>query len=197
MKLIEIALCLVLGFYSCSKIQTISVREKGKLIQRYQVIRKSKVQDGYEKFYFKNGKIDGEFLYKDGQLNGAFVYYDKETGNIKQKGEFKEGKIEGILYTYYSNGELKEEVMHVRGLTEGAFKEFSEQGIVLAEGQYTYDKDQIEDLEQGLLKLYNNKGILIKKMICRRGQCCTIWTLDDGAVEPSSKLCEEIVETQR
>jgi len=196
MKLMKIYLCVVLGFYSCSKIQTISVREKGKLVQRYQVVRKSKVQDGYERFYFENGKIDGEFLYENGKLHGAFTYYDEKTGNVKQKGHFERGQIEGMLYTYYSNGELKEEVMHVGGLTKGAFKEFSEEGILQAEGQYTYDNDGVEDLEQGLLKLYNKKGILIKKMLCRTGQCCTIWKIEDGEVEPSSKLCEEIIASQ-
>ena len=177
---------------SCSELKTISVREKGKLVHQYQVIRKTKVQHGFEKFYFENGRVDGEFLYENGIHHGDFTYYYKENGKILQKGRYVNGKMEGLLISYYPSGILKEDVMLVNGVTEGPFREFSEEGILQAQGVYT-TVDDVEDLEDGLLKLYNKDGLLARKMICREGVCCTIWTIEEGDVKPVNKLCESII----
>ncbi|BDS13740.1 toxin-antitoxin system YwqK family antitoxin [Aureispira anguillae] len=147
--------------------------------------------EGLEKIYFANGQVDGEFTYKDGVHDGVFKYY-YEDGTLKQQGSYKAGKMEGVLSSYYANGTLKEEVMHVDGLTQGVFKEYNENGSLKAEGGYTSKSDR-ENLEHGPLKLYDENGELIQKMVCKDGQCCTIWTLEDGAVKPSSKLCEAII----
>jgi antitoxin component YwqK of YwqJK toxin-antitoxin module len=157
---------------------------------------KKNKMDGVEKRYFENGKVDGEFTYKNGLHEGPFVYYYEENGNTKQKGTYVAGKMEGMLNTYYSGGQLKEEVMHVAGFTQGVFKEYNENGSLKAEGEYTSKSDQ-ENLEHGLLKEYSEEGELSKKMICKTGQCCTIWTLEDGEVKPSSKLCQAIVASQQ
>jgi len=147
---------------------------------------------GTEKFYFSgSGALDGEFMYKNGLHHGPFVYY-YEDGQVKQKGEYQEGKVAGMLVKYYPSGQMEEEVMHVDGMTQGAFKEYNENGTLKAEGEYTSKSDR-ENLEQGLLKLYDENGELEKKMVCQEGQCCTIWTVEDGDVKPSSKLCEAIV----
>lgn len=185
-------LLLLLSLCACSELKTITVRSKGKVTHRYEIFRKTKVQHGVERFYFANGKIDGELNYKNGLHHGDFFYYYEENGQLRQKGTFVEGKMEGMLYSYYLDGTLKEEVMNVNGVTEGGFKEYNPNGSLKAVGQYTTEDDE-ETLEQGLLLLYDENGVLIKKMICRTGQCCTIWLIDKGEVPPSSKLCEEII----
>ena len=152
--------------------------------------------DGIEKYYFSGtNKLDGTFTYKDGVHNGDFTYYFEEDGTVKQKGRYENDKIEGMLISYYSDGTMKEEVMHVEGLTKGLFKEYNENGTIKAEGEYTSNGES-EGLEDGLLKIFDENGILEKKMICKEGQCCTIWTLEDGDVAASSKLCEDIISSQ-
>lgn len=150
--------------------------------------------NGLEKIYFPSGQVDGSITYKDGVHEGAFKYY-YEDGTVKQEGNYKEGKIEGVLTSYYSNGTIKEEVMHLNGLTQGVFKEYNEDGSLKAEGSYTSKNDR-ENLEQGVLKMYDETGVLSKKMICKEGQCCTVWTQEDGDIKPSSKLCEAIIQSQ-
>ena len=148
--------------------------------------------DGEEKFYYPGtDKVESEFIYKDGLLNGPYTYYF-ETGKVKQKGVYANDKVEGMLMTYYEDGTLKEEVMHVDGVTQGPFKEYNENGTLKAEGGFT-SKGDTEDLDHGLLKMYDENGILNKKMVCKEGQCCTTWTIEDGDVSPSSKLCEAII----
>jgi antitoxin component YwqK of YwqJK toxin-antitoxin module len=156
---------------------------------------KQGVLDGVETIYFSGGeKIDGQFNYVDGVHQGAFSFYYERNGQLKQKGTYINNKIEGLLISYYEDGTLKEEVNHVNGLTKGPFKEFNEAGIVVAEGYFT-TKGANENLEHGLLKIFDESGSLSKKMACKEGQCCTIWTVEDGNVEPSNKLCKAIVES--
>jgi antitoxin component YwqK of YwqJK toxin-antitoxin module len=150
--------------------------------------------EGIEKIYFPNGQVDGAFNYKDGVHDGIFKYYYEE-GTLKQEGTYVNGTIEGMLKSYYPTGTLKEEVMHVKGLTQGAFKEYNENGTIKAEGEYTSKSDQ-ENLEHGLFKGYDENGELVKKMRCKEGQCCTIWTLEDGDVKPTTKLCDAILNSE-
>ena len=153
---------------------------------------KQNKMDGTEKFFYPGtDKAESEFIYKEGLLDGPFNYYF-ETGKVKQKGVYTKDKVEGKLMTYYEDGTLKEEVMHIEGVTQGPFKEYNENGTLKAEGAFT-SKGDTEDLEHGLLKMYDEKGSLNKKMVCKEGQCCTTWTLEDGDVSPSSKLCEAII----
>lgn len=146
---------------------------------------------GTEKLYFPNGKIQTILTYKDGIHHGSFKDF-YPNGQLKQSGEYVEGKMEGILRGFYADGTLKEEVEHQEGVTQGPFKEYNENGTLKAEGNFT-TKGEEESLEYGLIKLYDAEGIIDKKMVCKDGQCCTIWTTEKGAVKPSSKLCEAII----
>ncbi|MDC0231582.1 hypothetical protein OAK19_06405, partial [Aureispira] len=166
--------------------------EMGLIIER--TYKDDKI-DGIEKNYFSGTKkLDGEFTYKDGVLNGDFTYYFEENGKVKQKGSYVNDKIEGMLISYYPEGSMKEEVMHVGGFTKGPFKEYNENGTIKAEGEFT-TKGELEGLEHGLLNIYEN-GEIEKKMVCKEGQCCTIWTLEEGDVKASSDLCKEIINSQ-
>lgn len=151
--------------------------------------------EGEEKIYFPSGALEVQLAYKNGQHHGPFKYL-YEDGQLKQEGEYKDGKIAGMLKTYYPDGTLKDEVMHQDGLTKGPFKEYNPNGTIKAEGTFTSKSDR-EELEQGLLLLYDENGVLNKKMICKESTCCTIWTLEDGDVAPSSELCKGIIKSMQ
>lgn len=146
---------------------------------------------GTEKLYFPDGQVDAIITYKDGLHHGPFKYF-YPNGQLKQNGEYVNGKIEGTLRGFYEDGTLKEEVEHKEGVTQGPFKEYNENGSLKAEGKFTTKGDE-ENLEYGLVKLYDEEGELEKKMVCKDGQCCTIWTLEKGEVKPSSTICEAII----
>jgi len=147
--------------------------------------------EGIEKSYYITGELESEMQQKKGMYDGNFKYY-YEDGTLKQEGTFVQDKMEGLIKTYYSDGTLKEEVTLVANLTQGPFKEYNENGTLKTEGGYTSKNDR-EALEEGELKKYDENGELIEKMICREGQCCRIWTKEEGDVKPSSKLCEAII----
>jgi antitoxin component YwqK of YwqJK toxin-antitoxin module len=144
-----------------------------------------------EKFYYPDGQVEAIMTYKDGVHHGPFKYF-YPNGQLKQSGAYVDGKIEGTLRGYYMDGTQKEEVEHQGGVTQGPFKEYNENGTLKAEGKFTSKGDD-ENLEYGLIKLYDAEGVLDKKMVCKDGQCCTTWTAAKGAVKPSSSLCDAII----
>ncbi len=165
--------------------------EQGQIqIERYY---KQDKADSLEKNYYANGKLKSKMLLDKGEYHGKFYYYF-EDGTIRQEGEFVHDKMEGLLKTYYANGNLKEEVSLVANMTQGAFKEYNENGTIKTEGNYN-TKEDIEDLETGLLKIYNGEGVLIEKRICNEGQCCKIWEKGKGDVPPSSDYCANIIQS--
>lgn len=148
--------------------------------------------EGLEKFYFPSGEIESTLNYKNGVQDGPFYYYYK-NGQLKQEGKFATGKIIGVLKSYYSDGQLMEEVTHVDGVTEGPFKEYNPNGTLKGEGAYTSKGDD-EDLEHGIIQLYDENGVLERRMACNYGTCCTMWTAEKGDMKFSSKLCKAIIE---
>lgn len=212
---IILSLCLITGFFSC-QVQTITVRYEGKLSERYQVKRKTQERHGYHKVYHENRRVSLEETYVDGQLqgsvktyyedgalesivntdqgkfNGSFVYYFN-NGNLMQEGYYINDEMSGALRTYYENGQLKEVVTMKKSDEVGPFREYAATGVLLAEGRYV-SKGERTALEEGLLYIYDEKTRkLVKKMRCKEGFCCTIWTLEGGYIEPKNDLCRDII----
>jgi len=216
--LLMISLCLLTSFFSC-KLQTITVRQEGKLSERYQVIRKSKEKHGFHKVFYPNRKVAIEETYVKGQLDGpVYTYYENgqlesvvqtkagtfdgdfiyyyEDGTIKQTGEYKDDKIVGQLYTYYANGQLKEMVTMENSDENGPFREYAKDGVLTAQGHYVSLGERTA-LEQGLLYVYDPQSRkLLKKMRCRQGFCCTIWSAQKGYMFPTNDLCKDIINQQ-
>ncbi|MFT5801532.1 MAG: antitoxin component YwqK of YwqJK toxin-antitoxin module [Patescibacteria group bacterium] len=134
--------------------------------------------NGFRKLYYEDGTVFIEEKYDMGAFQGAWKTFH-ENGQLKLEGEYIDNKMEGLWKGYYDNGGLKEEV-HFKGNEEnGAFIEYYKNGKLKAEGAYLGG-----DNENGLLKLYDETGELIKKMDCKKGVCRTIWTKEDGEVTP-------------
>ncbi len=217
-KQLVLLLITVVCFSAC-QIKTVRVRDQGKLIEKYQINRKTKEKEGYAKSfydnkkiaiveYYKNGLLDGTITsyYPDGstqsttiatagKYEGDFRYY-YEDGTLKQKGIHRNDKIEGNLTSYYPNGQIKE-VVWIRANDEnGPFREYNQAGVLTAQGNYV-TVGEATALEDGLLYLYDKEtGKLEKKMRCKEGVCCTIWNNTAGYVSSKNKLCDEILDKE-
>lgn len=126
-------------------------------------------QDGIRYLYFDDGKIKTEEPYIAGSFEGLFKEYSS-NGKLYQEGTYHNNSMTGVWKTYYDTGELKEEVMFVDNNENGPFRQYYKNGKVKYEGTY---KDG--NFEEGEMKLYNEEGILIKKLDCKKGKCNTIW----------------------
>lgn len=82
--------------------------------------------------------------------------------------------MDSIWVRYYETGQIKEEVTFRDNDENGPFTEYYANGNLKAEGFF---KDG--DNEHGLLKLYDEEGVLVKTMDCKNGICKTIWKKED------------------
>lgn len=87
----------------------------------------------YNKIHFTQGGYDGRLLH------GEYVCF-YPNGNIKQKGNFKDGLKEGEWVSWYDNGVIAEIAHWKGGLRQGAYKNFSQAGGIHIEACYKNDK---------------------------------------------------------
>ena len=181
---------------NCTEKVIVSNYESGEKFEEYQYTGDS-LKHGFYKRYSQGGVLLEESTYMEGKLHGERTIYnakgEKEVLEIYENdilnGPFKEfhpnGKIRflgtytnnvlsGTVNVFYPSGKIKEEVSFEDNMEQGPFKEFHENGNLMWEGTYRNG-----DNEFGLLKEYNEKGELIRKMMCdERAICTTTWTID-------------------
>ena len=131
---------------------------------------KANLLNGERRIYYENGNVQSLETFVAGEHQGRYLsFYD--SGKIELQGDYLDGKMEGEWKAYYPNGQLKEIVQFRINNENGAFIEYYEHGKLKAECNYL-DGDN----EDGLLKLYDEKGELERKMKCEKGVCRTIWS---------------------
>ncbi len=187
-------LVMTVALLSCTaKIDSKEVRnEKGQLEEKYDVERNSGKKmgsysryrdgklietatylsdtlDGVRILYYSNGNKEIQESYTMGVFHGPYVSY-YEGGQLKLEGQYHDGTMEGAWTKYYESGQVMEVVEMHDNQENGAFVEYYENGHMKAEGHYL-DGDN----EDGELKLYNEQGVLVKRMECNAGVCHTIW----------------------
>lgn len=129
--------------------------------------------DGQRTIY-KDGKAEIEEHYSSGQMSGAYTVFHP-NGNKKLYKEYHNGVVNGTVKGFYPSGAIREEVVFENNIENGPFKEYHENGELKWEGTYLKG-----DNEFGLLKEYNEQGVLIKKMMCDEDAICTtIWKLEN------------------
>lgn len=185
-------------FCSCGDKKSIEKRDsKGTLIEKYDINRKTNKKEGkYQRFY-ANGKLAEEATYVAGMLDGYRKLF-REDGSIEvhenylsgaYQGEFTSfypngqtnvignylnNEMNGLWKRYYDTGELMEETLFKENEENGPFKEYYKNGKIKTEGVYLNGPH-----EQGELRMYDEKGNIVKKMNCDNGVCHTIWESKD------------------
>lgn len=127
---------------------------------------------GERKLYYENGNVEYCERYEKGQYNGPYQAFH-ENGALKLEGLYVNNEMTGTWKRYYETGQLEEEVTFDHNQESGPFVEYYPNGKLKAKGAY-----EGGDFEQGPLELYNEEGILIRKMSCEKGLCRTTWKLE-------------------
>ena len=118
--------------------------------------------NGVVKTYHSNGNIAQEQIWKNDKLTHIVSYYDNgnmaaetdtsdvdlnsnevikdgvlksyyENGNLQETSYYKDGKLEGIQIAYYENGSLKSESTYKNGKLNGMVKSYYENGKIQRE----------------------------------------------------------------
>ena len=71
-------------------------------------------KEGTYKRYYKTGELLEKGTYKNGELDGPFkTYY--ETGEIKEKGNYKDDEKDGKSFIYKKDGTIKKIITYIFG----------------------------------------------------------------------------------
>ncbi len=125
---------------------------------------------GVRKIYDELGKIQIEETYEHGLFSGPYKTFYPD-GNVELEGFYTKNETSGTWRKYYPTGQLMEEVGFSGNMENGPFKEYHENGKLKTVGTYL-DGDN----EDGELLKYDENGVLVQKMECKRGICRTTWT---------------------
>ncbi|MCC7303719.1 MAG: hypothetical protein IT233_13850 [Bacteroidia bacterium] len=92
-------------------------------------------QGPWEEFH-ANGQLKGKGEYKDGKRIGDWSFYHI-NGKLEQKGKYdKKGRAQGVWKWYYEGGNLLREENYLDGQREGAMTEYSDSGSVITRGDF-------------------------------------------------------------
>lgn len=116
----------------------------------------NKKPEGLWKYYHLNSdKVMTLENYKNGKLNGEkYVYYT--NGQIAEKAFYKNDRREGKYYKYAENGNLIEESNYKNGELHGKASFYDGEGNLLVVGEYK------KNVKVGIWETYEN-GKLVKK----------------------------------
>jgi len=118
--------------------------------------------DGERKEYYESGQLEQKGYYKDDLGQGEYIWYYEE-GSIKQKAFYKDDKIEGTLFIFFPGGKIAQTNNYVNGKKEGELIEYYENGQIKEKRFYINDK------EEGKSLFYDEKGNLTKTEVYKNG----------------------------
>jgi|TARA_B110000902_G_scaffold125559_1_gene146538 antitoxin component YwqK of YwqJK toxin-antitoxin module len=113
--------------------------------------------------YYENGQLSSKGNYKDGKKDGLWEYFD-ENGQLRFKSNYKDGKEDGLQESYYENGQLWTKVNGKDGKEDGLYEKYHENGQLRIKGNL---KDGKLD---GLTERYDENGQLKDKICFKNGK---------------------------
>lgn len=90
----------------------------------------------YTIFYdqLKNKVSEGKVVNK--LYEGQWKYYHKVSKAIMTIENYNKGNLEGLRSVFYASGKIAEETMYKNDLKNGAYKRYTETGIIIEESNY-------------------------------------------------------------
>jgi antitoxin component YwqK of YwqJK toxin-antitoxin module len=150
-------------------VKQVVIKDKNGLPQEIYTLKDS-VLHGERILFFPGSKDTAVFeTHETGKFSGAYRTFFPDN-KIKLSGQYANNEMTGLWYQYDEGGNLLEEVTFSKNKENGPFREFFPSGKLSISGNYKNG-----DTEDGPLLFYNEKGKLIKKMICSGGICRTQW----------------------
>lgn len=103
-----------------------------------QITRVTSYVNGYKQGvdlgFSKREQIDDREMYNLGVKNGRCLKY--ELGRLLEEATYKDGKLEGKMLEYHSNGNVKKEVDYNDGVMHGKFRYYDPDGNLTLEYEY-------------------------------------------------------------
>ena len=103
--------------------------------------------NGYNKFYYENGKVSSEGSMRDGRPDGYWKTYLPD-GKMKSEGNRKNYELDSLWKFYDGKGRIMTEINYKGGKKEGVRRNWDPKGFILSQ------EDFAEDVKQGIMYTY-------------------------------------------
>jgi len=124
----------------------------------------------YVTFFLQNGsKVSEGAVDKNKENQGRWTYYHKNSKQPMSIENYVNGKLNGKVIVFFSDGKIASETHYKNGIKEGISKLYSEKGIILEEIPYKNNKFD------GWVTYRNTKGQLIAQGMYEKGLKKGIW----------------------
>ena len=128
-------------FNKQGEIENVEIYDHGVLLAKGMIDDADRRQ-GYWEEYYINGELKSKGNYKDGKKIDDWEFYFANK-QLQQKGKYLEGeKPTGTWYWYYSGGELLREESFRKGLEDGMLVEYFENGTLITKGEFIDGKKE-------------------------------------------------------
>lgn len=111
--------------------------------------------NGYNKFYYENGKVSSEGTMRDGKPDGYWKTYHP-NGKIKSEGNRLNWELDSTWRFYTEQGKPTIEYSYKKGKKNGPKKTYTPDGYVESEENY------VNDIKQGATNYFTKSGKVIK-----------------------------------
>ena len=108
--------------------------------------------NGYNKFYYDNGKISSEGTMRDGKPDGYWKTYSV-NGMLKSEGNRKDFQLDSIWKFYSEMGKLAFEFSYKEGKKNGSKKTYDTK-----DGALTMSESYVNDTKDGPTTMYYKDG---------------------------------------
>lgn len=141
-------------------------------------------KDGYQRFYYPNGKISSEGTIKNGEPDGYWKSYN-DNGTLRSEGNRKNFGLDSLWKFYDGEGKLLLEISYRNGKKEGMKTIFSDQEVVkelfkndvkdgftryyFPDGRIKQEIPFVKGQEQGFGKEFDQQGMIITLTEYRKG----------------------------
>jgi antitoxin component YwqK of YwqJK toxin-antitoxin module len=127
----------------------------------------------YALLYYKNGKIAAEGMYVNQVKDSVWTYYSEFDGSVRIREPYLEGKLEGVVRSYYPNGTVSEELEWKQNEKHGEWNQFYENGAPRLTGHFEEGK------LEGPYEIYYADGTLKIKGTYVNDRSDGTWTFYD------------------
>lgn len=115
------------------RVDAIYYHDNGRIASKGAYINKIRI--GEWCYYDEDKRIVARENFKDGKLNGTvFTYY--ENGQVSDESNYTEGVLNGPWIQYFQNGKRRLDARYVNGVLNGRYRFWDDGGSLSVDGQY-------------------------------------------------------------
>ena len=120
-------------------------------------------KNGYNIFYYDNGKKSSEGTMRNGKADGYWKNYYK-TGILKNEGNRKDFQLDSIWKFYNDKGQLTKTFYYLKGKKNGYIVNYDTAGFIVSKENY------INDVKQDTSYIYYKTGLIKQSIPFKNGK---------------------------